>query len=63
MDDRELVAVVLEEPELGLDLELEAVGGRGGVVARLVSLGDAVADDETEFYFKRGGAVSREDAL
>ena len=46
MDDRELVALVLEEPEIGIDLELEPVRGLGGVAARLVAVGDAVAQDE-----------------
>ena len=46
MDDGELVALVLEEPELGIDLELEAVRRLGGVAAPLVAVGDAVAQDE-----------------
>ena len=36
VEDGELVAVVLEEPELGRHLELEAVRRSGGVVAGLV---------------------------
>jgi len=31
VEDRELVAIVLEEPQLGVDVELEAVRRRGGV--------------------------------
>src|SRR5262249_28186681 len=44
--DRELVALVLEEPELRVDLELEAVRRVCGVAARLVAVGNAVAEDE-----------------
>src|SRR5579884_578137 len=46
VDDRELPAVVLEEPELRLDLQLEAVRRRRCVPARLVAGGDALAEDE-----------------
>src|SRR3954447_16746317 len=46
VDDRELVALVLEEPEVGIDLQLEAVRRLGCVAARLVAVGDAVAQDE-----------------
>src|SRR5512142_3200495 len=46
MDDRELVALVLEEPEIGVDLQLEAVRRTGGVAAGLVALGDSVAHHE-----------------
>ena len=43
MEDGQLVAVVLEEPVLGLGVELEAVRARGGVARGEVALGDAVA--------------------
>jgi hypothetical protein len=46
VDDRELVAVVLEEPELRIDLELEPIRRRSGVAARFVPLGDPVAENE-----------------
>src|SRR5690348_8277122 len=46
VDDRELVPLVLEKPELGIDLELEAIRRVGAVAARLVAVGDAVAQDE-----------------
>ena len=46
VEDGELVALVLEEPELGVDLELEAVRRCGRVVAALVALRDAVAEDD-----------------
>src|SRR5262249_19953787 len=39
-------ALVLEEPELWIDLELEAVRRLGAVAAPLVSLGDPVPKDE-----------------
>ena len=48
MEDRELVAVVLEEPDLGLDLEPEPVGRGLRVSAALVTDRAAVAQqDET----------------
>jgi len=53
MEDGELVAVVLEEPELGAHVELEAVRRRGGVPAALVSLGDAVLEDDQPACFVR----------
>ena len=46
MEHGELVALVLEEPDLGIDVELEAVGRRGAVAARLVADRLAVAEDE-----------------
>src|SRR6266571_8675226 len=46
MEDGELVAVVLREPDLGVvELELEPVGRRGGVAAGHVSLGNPVAKE------------------
>src|SRR5205814_2306129 len=39
-------SVVFEEPELRVDLELEAVRRAGGVPPRLVALGLPVAEDE-----------------
>ena len=44
VEDRELVAVVLEEPRLGIGVELEAVRARGGVPRGDVALRDAVAE-------------------
>src|SRR5262245_2379516 len=46
VEDGELVAVVLEEPDLGIDLELVAVRRREPVAATDVALGDAVAEDD-----------------
>src|SRR5439155_22158128 len=46
VEDRELEAVVLEEPELGIDLELVAVRRLEPVAAADVALGDAVAEDD-----------------
>ena len=46
MDDGELVALVLEEPEVWIDFQLEAVRRLGCVPAGLVAVGDAVAQDE-----------------
>jgi hypothetical protein len=43
VEDRELVAVVLEEPDLRIDLELEAVGRGCGITAAYVSVRDSVA--------------------
>ena len=45
MEDGELVAVVLEEPELRTDLELEAVRRCSCVASALVPLGDTVTDE------------------
>ncbi len=48
MEDGELVALVLQEPELGVDLELEPVRRGGGVSAALVANRlSAANDDET----------------
>src|SRR4029079_7122857 len=44
--DRQVVAVVLEEPDLGVDLELESVPRPGGVSPGLVPDGDVFAQDE-----------------
>ena len=46
VEDGELVALVLEEPHLGVDLELVAVRRGEPVAAADVALGDAVAEDE-----------------
>src|SRR5215211_2465170 len=46
MEDREVVPVVLEEPDLGVDLELEAVGRGGAVAAGHVALGASVAEEQ-----------------
>src|ERR1700722_5239150 len=46
VEDRQLVAVVLEEPHLGVDFELVAVGRRQLVPTPDIALGDAVAEDE-----------------
>ena len=43
VEDGELVALVLEEPRLGIDVELEAIRGFRGIAAGNVALGDAVA--------------------
>jgi len=45
VEDRKLVAFVLEEPDLGVDVELEAVGRGGAVTPRLIALSPAVAQD------------------
>src|SRR5207253_3821178 len=54
VEDRELVALVLEEPVLGLGLELEAVRARRGVVARDVALCDTVAQGDQATGLVRG---------
>src|SRR5215470_5374334 len=46
VDDRKLVALVLEEPQVRIDLQLEAVRRLGGVAAGLVAIGDSVAQHE-----------------
>src|SRR5687767_8721410 len=46
VEDGELVALVLQEPRLGLDLELEPVRALGGVAAADVALGDAVTEGD-----------------
>src|SRR2546430_12862278 len=46
MEDRELVAVVLEEPDFGLDLEPEAVRRGLGVPTGLVTDGMAVPQED-----------------
>src|SRR5689334_1038934 len=54
VEDRELVALVLEEPDLGLDLEPEPVWRRVGVAAALVADGVTVAqEDETARLVRR----------
>jgi hypothetical protein len=42
----ELVALVLEEPRVGRDVQLEPVGRRGGVHACHVPLRDSVLQDD-----------------
>lgn len=46
MEDRELVPLVLEEPRLGIEVELEAVGGGSGVSAWQVALGRPVTEGD-----------------
>src|SRR5437773_8248365 len=46
MEDRELDAVVLEEPDLRIDLELVAVRRLEPVAPADVALGDPVAEDD-----------------
>jgi hypothetical protein len=46
VEDRELAAVVLEKPQLGVDLQLKTVRGRGGVAPRVIALHDSVPHDE-----------------
>src|SRR5690606_15579378 len=46
VEDGELVAVVLQEPHLRVDLELVAVGGGEPVAAADVALGPSVAEDD-----------------
>src|SRR5262249_10178316 len=53
VEDGELVAVVLEEPELRIDVELEAVRRRGAVAPALVPFGDAAAQDDQATRFVR----------
>src|SRR5581483_3577212 len=59
VEDGELVAVVLEEPDLRVDVELEPVRRGGAVAAGFVSLGRAVAqdDDAARFVRRLGAAV------
>ena len=59
MEDGELVAVVLQEPGLRIDLELEAVGRGGHVATRHVVDGDAVLEDDDAARLVRslGGCV------
>src|SRR5215212_1189594 len=57
MEDRKPVAVVLEEPDFRIDLELEPVGRRGEVPARLIALRLAVAEqDQAARLVRRLGA-------
>src|SRR5437868_7572982 len=54
MEDGELVAVVLREPDLRVvELELEPVRRRRAVPARLVPLGPAVAEEDEPAGFAR----------
>src|SRR6266545_2183975 len=53
MEDGELVALVLEEPVLGLGPELEAVRARGGVLGGEVALRPAVSQDDEAARFVR----------
>src|SRR5439155_15583801 len=46
VEDSQLVAVVLEEPDLGVDLELVAVRRLEAVAPADVALGDPVAEDD-----------------
>ena len=46
VDDGERVALVLDEPQLRVDLHLEAVRRRERVAPGLEALGDAVAQEE-----------------
>src|SRR5215203_2795799 len=54
MEDRQLVAVVLQKPRLGRHLEFEPVGGGRSVAAPDVAFGDtAVEHDETAGLVRR----------
>jgi hypothetical protein len=53
VENGELEAVVLEEPHLGVDVELETVRRGGEVAAALVALGDAVPEHEETAGFVR----------
>src|SRR5206468_6502551 len=56
VEDRELVAVVLEEPNGGIDVQLEAVGRGRTVAAGFVAFGLAVTeDDDTAGLVRRLG--------
>src|SRR5205823_9006806 len=56
VEDGELVAVVLEKPDLRIDLQLEAVGRCGPVPTRLVALGfPAGEDDDAAGFVRRFG--------
>src|SRR6476619_3777170 len=56
VEDRELVAVVLEEPNGGIDVQLEAVRGGRTVAAGFVAFGLAVTeDDDTAGLVRRLG--------
>src|SRR4051794_12752830 len=54
MEHGELVAVVLEEPHVGIDLQLVAIRRRERVAAAHVALGNAVAQHEHAAAFVRG---------
>src|SRR5438309_7645850 len=55
VEDGELVAVVLREPQLRIvELQLEAVGRRSRVASALVALGAAVAHEEETASLVRG---------
>jgi len=47
VEDRELEALVFEEPRLGVDVELEAVRGRGGVPPPAVTTASATVPTTT----------------
>src|SRR5579871_2388976 len=53
VDDRERVALVLDEPQLGVDLHLEAVRRGERVAPRLEPLRDAVAQEEQTAHLVR----------
>src|SRR6266851_4008555 len=53
VEDGQLVAVVLEEPDLGVGLELVAVRRLEPVAAADVALGDAVAENDQAAAFVR----------
>ena len=53
VEDRELVALVLEEPDLGIDLEPEPVGRRLRVSAALVADRAVVAEQDEATGFVR----------
>src|SRR3954465_13546470 len=62
MENRELVALVLGKPDLGIvELQLEAVRRRRGVVARLVALRLAVAEQDETASFVRHLALGVRD--
>src|SRR3954447_6594796 len=62
MENRELVAFVLGKPDLGIvELQLEAVRRRRGVVARLVALRLAVAEQDETASFVRHLALGVRD--
>src|SRR5438874_697217 len=46
VEDREFVALVLEKPDVGIDVELEAVGRSGTVAAGFVARGLAASEDD-----------------
>ena len=54
VEDGDLVALVLEEPRLGVDLEVEAVRALGGVPAADVALGTTVPEKDDPAALVRG---------